>query len=117
MLSVGANGRRPQAWWRYEAGQRYPGIDIETSTLWEMDALGESEESEVLKRWREEFDRSHSPNFCHCRRPGEILKGALARKMHWRWADIPPLLVLRWGRERRHSAAQIRQLQTATRSD
>jgi hypothetical protein len=100
LLTVGSNGHRPAAWWIFEVGLPPPDQEVETSTLWAMGALGEAEEAEIMKRWREEFERSFR------------YQGAQAREWR-RWADIPATLVRAWGVERRHSAAQIKQLASA----
>jgi hypothetical protein len=100
MEQFGSHGRRPMAWWRYEAGDlRYPGHDREQSTLYEAGLLAEAERAELLVHWREEFDRAHGPHFFHCAGPGRILHGAAARRQHFKWADIPRALVAAWHAE------------------
>jgi hypothetical protein len=97
MENHGSRGRRPAAWWRYEAGDlRYPGYDLERSTLYEANVLAEAERAELLRYWREQFDRASAPGFFHCEGPGRFLHGAAARRAHCRWADIPPALVEAW---------------------
>jgi hypothetical protein len=97
MARRGAHGRRPLAWWRYEAGDlRYPGPDRERSTLYEAGLLAEGEKAELLAYWRHEFDRAHGSDFFHCAGPGRILHGAAARREHFKWADIPRSLVEAW---------------------
>ena len=97
MLAV--EGRRPWGWWAFEAGApRYPGRDIERSTLFEAGLLGAEEAAELLAFWREEFDRAHGPDFFHCG-SGKILRGEAARHAHFKWADIPPALVEEWSAE------------------
>jgi hypothetical protein len=101
MEQFGSRGRRPQAWWRYEAGElRWPGRDRERSTLYEAGLLGEEERAELLAYWREQFDRAHDPGFFHCGGPGQFLEGEAARRAHFAWADIPPALVEAWSAER-----------------
>jgi hypothetical protein len=39
----GNNGRRPQAWWKFEAPFKYPGFNRERSALWEGNLLGAAE--------------------------------------------------------------------------
>jgi hypothetical protein len=97
MLAV--DGRRPRGWWAFEAGDlRYPGRDLERSTLFEAGLLGAEEAAELLTDWRREFDRAHGPDFFHCA-SGKILRGEAARHEHFKWADIPPALVDEWSDE------------------
>jgi hypothetical protein len=100
MEQFGSRGRRPRAWWRYEAGDlRHPGRDRERSTLYEANILAEAERAELLAYWREQFDRASAPDFFHCEGPGRFLHGAAARRAHCRWADIPHALVAAWSAE------------------
>jgi hypothetical protein len=100
MEQFGSRGRRPVAWWRYEAGELcYPGYDRERSTLYEAGLLGEGERAELLAYWREQFDRAGAPGFFLCEGPGRFLHGDAARRAHCRWADIPPALVAAWSAE------------------
>jgi hypothetical protein len=100
----GNRGRRPLAWWAFEAPLEHPGCDRERSTLYEAGLLGEEERTELLTYWREQFDRAHGPDFFVCMGPGKILDGAAARCAHFEWADIPRALVEAWGAERRPGA-------------
>jgi len=113
MLLVGGNGRRPQAWWCYEAprGLRYPGHAREQSVLFEAGLLTEVERNELLEFWRREFDRTYSASFFFCEGPGRILQGESGRAAHFAWADIPASLIEAWTAERVRSAAQIRALE------
>jgi hypothetical protein len=95
----GSRGRRPLAWWVFEATIDHPGYARERSTLYEANMLAEAERAELLKYWREQFDRAHGPDFFACMGPGQILEGAAARRAHFEWADIPPALVEAWIRE------------------
>src|SRR5262245_12974140 len=89
MELLGSHGRRPMAWWRYEAGElRYPGYDRERSTLYEAGLLAEAERAELLAHWREEFDRAYDRDFFCCKGPRKFLHGAAARREHFKWADI-----------------------------
>jgi hypothetical protein len=102
MENHGSRGRRPAAWWRYEAGDlHYPGYNRERSTLYEAGLLAEAERAELLAYWRGQFERAWDPNFFHCGGPGKILHGAAARRAHFEWADIPPALVEAWSAEHR----------------
>jgi hypothetical protein len=107
-------GRRPLGWWHFEAGDlRYPGYDRERSTLYETGLLGEAERAELVTWWREQFERAQAPDFWICLGPGRSLEGAPARRQHYKWADIPRSLRLRWTREHRRRGKTIRQLETA----
>jgi hypothetical protein len=100
MPLLALDGRRPWGWWRFEAGDlRYPGRDLERSTLFAAGFLGAEEAAELLSDWRREFDRAHGPDFFHCACSGKILRGEAARHEHLRWADIPPALVDEWSAE------------------
>jgi hypothetical protein len=93
----GNRGRRPQAWWEFEAGDlEYPGYDLEQSTLYECGLLTEAECVQLVERWRQEFERAQDPNFSYCLGSAEFLIGDLARKAHYKWADIPAELVEEW---------------------
>jgi hypothetical protein len=102
MATLAQHGRRPLAWWRYDAGDlRYPGYDRERSTLYEAGMLAEDERAELVAHWREEFDRAHRPDFFCCEGPGRFFHGEPARRAHYRWADIPSELVEEWSAEPR----------------
>ena len=105
---------RRWGWWLFEAGDlRYPGRDLERSTLFEAGLLGDEEEAELLADWRCEFDRAHGPNFFHCA-SGKILRGEAARHAHLKWADIPPALVEEWSAEHDARASLDGRDQTTT---
>jgi hypothetical protein len=82
----GQSGRRPQAWWCFDApelGLQWPGYDREQSYLFEADGvLSESERGELLAFWRREFDRNRKP-------------------AHLDWADLPHSLRKTWSAEKR----------------
>jgi hypothetical protein len=102
MAMWGTNGRRPLAWWCFEAPDDLDyEYATETSTLYEAGLLTESEQAELVERWRHEFDRACAPNFSHCLGPARFLTGAEGREAHYRWADIPATLVEQWEAERR----------------
>jgi hypothetical protein len=112
MQSFGVRGRRPLAWWAYEAKDlRWPGHDREQSTLYEAGVLAEAERVELETFWRQEFARASAPDFVHCAGQGKFLHGAAARRAHFKWADIPKGLIGTWREERRRSAHTIRELQ------
>jgi hypothetical protein len=102
MARWGCHGRRPQIWWELEAGDlEYPGYDLERSTLWRAGFLGEAEKAALEVEWRREFERAHAPHFFFCDGPGQTFQGAVARRGHFNWADIPVELVKQWTGERR----------------
>jgi len=88
-------GRRPMAWWEFEAGDlRYPGYDHEKSVLYAAGALTEAERSELEVTWREAFDQARG-------------KSAKERREAYEFADIPNELIERWqGARRRRSKLQ-----------
>src|SRR5262245_33126190 len=50
----GSHGRRPQAWWCFEApdlGLKWPGYDHEQSYLYEHNVLSEAEQVELEREW------------------------------------------------------------------
>src|SRR5215471_15828875 len=91
------DGRRPQAWWRFEAPQkglyRYPGYEHERSSLYEFsDVLSTQERAELEAYWRREFERSWRPNFSFYA-GGKIHSSDDARWGHWLFCDVPPPLL------------------------
>src|SRR5262249_36205558 len=105
------SGRRPQAWWRFEAADlHYPGYDRERSFLFQRGLLADAERFALLDWWRKEFERAYEPDFFVALGPGEIIEGARARRVHFRWADIPTFLVETWTAERKRRAQTIRGL-------
>jgi hypothetical protein len=85
LLAGYRHGRRPMAWWQFEAGDlRYPGYDREQSTLYRAGLLGEEERAELLEFWRQEFEKASAPDFWTAVRPNCILEGEPARKAHIR---------------------------------
>jgi hypothetical protein len=118
MQQYGHDGRRPMAWWEFEAGDlRHPGLDRERSFLFERGLLADDEKAALLRWWQAEFERSYEPDFFYTERPDEILEGARARALHYRWADIPRWLVKTWTAERKRRGKTIRKLATEAASD
>jgi hypothetical protein len=110
MELLARHGRRPQAWWRYDAPIAYPGYDLERSTLFEAGLLSDDERAELVEDWRREFNRAYEPDFGYCTGPSadgpgaEWLYGRAGRLAHFEWADIPRSLVDEWRAERRRKA-------------
>jgi hypothetical protein len=100
MAAWAKNGRRPQGWWEFEAPFPHPDYECERSTLYEAGLLGEEEKAELAAWWREQFERTFKPHFFVCDGPGRIFEGAVARRKHFAWADIPRRLIDEWTRER-----------------
>jgi hypothetical protein len=110
----GQHGRRPQMWWRYEAGElglRYPGYDHEQSYLYEHAQLSEAESAELIAFWRKQFARAQQPGFSYCLGPLKWVEGTRAQRELYRWADIPSSLIKKWSAERRRQARTIRKLE------
>jgi hypothetical protein len=106
-------GKRPAAWWEFEAPFPRP-FEHEASALYAADLLGEQERAELVSRWRREFERAQRPGFFYCGGPGCIFEGAIARRKHYRWADIPKSLLVQWTKERGRRRRTIRKLATTT---
>jgi hypothetical protein len=96
MAAWAKNGRRPQGWWQFEAPFPRPDYECERSTLYEAGLLGEEEKAELEAWWREQFERTYEPHFFFCDGPGSFFRGAVARRKHFEWADIPRKLVREW---------------------
>jgi hypothetical protein len=92
-------GHRPAAWWNFEApvlGLAWPGYFRSRSYLYERNVLSETERVALEREWAEEIARGYASNFTYIGGPGEVLHGAVARRKHFEWADIPRELVRRW---------------------
>ena len=107
------HGRRPIAWWRFEAPFPYPGYDREPAVLFEAKLLSDAEAQGLETWWREQFERAQDPNFFHCEGPGRFLKGEAARRAHHRWAGIPRSLLRKWTAQRRRQSKTVRELEAA----
>jgi len=113
----GRRGRRPMAWWTYEAPFAYPGFDRETVVLYEAGLLGETELAELTAEWRRQFERAQEPGFEHCigsAKPGDTfatwLEGRAAKRAHYRWAHISPTLVKLYSADYRRRSAKREQV-------
>jgi hypothetical protein len=85
------NGRRPQAWWRYEATFKYPGFNRERSALWEANLLGAAEARALEESWRSAFDQSLMPGFSF-----QGLSGHDGHIAFLVFNDVPADLCERW---------------------
>jgi hypothetical protein len=90
------NGRRPQAWWKFEAPFTYPGFNQEKSTLWAAGLLGAAEARTLEEDWRQEFDRSLAPGFTFNDGPRGVLTGWEAHIAHLVSHDVPADLAEQW---------------------
>jgi len=85
----GQHGRRPQACWEFESSIPFPGPDLERSTLYAAGLLAEGERAELLKYWRQQFDRLFDPSF------GDMVRC----EAHIEWCDLPRSLLAQWANE------------------
>ena len=76
--------------------------------------LSEDERAELVAWWRQEFDKAQAPGFTFCAGPGNFVKGADARREHYRWADVPLELVKEWTTQRRRQNRTIRRRSVMT---
>jgi hypothetical protein len=109
LLMWSKNGKRPAAWWNFEAPFPRP-REREQSRLYEAGLLTEPERVELVAWWRQEFERAWDPHFFFCDGPGRFFEGAVARRKHYDWADIPRALVREWTARRRRRGRTIGRL-------
>ena len=108
MHSFARHGRRPQAWWQFDAPPELVyDFETEKSSLFEAGLLTEPERDALLVFWRSEFERCHQPDFVYCEGPGQFWRGAPAREAHMRWCDCPASLIRQWTRERRNAPKAV----------
>jgi len=88
------NGRRPQAWWRYESPIPWPGFNLERSTLFAAGLLSPAEAFELEASWYEEFNRSLAPDFTF-----QGLTGREAHIANLVFHDVPAALAETWAAE------------------
>jgi hypothetical protein len=92
LMQLFANdGRRPQAWWRYESPVPWPGFNQERSTLLASGLLGKAEARALEQSWREEFDRSLASGFSF-----RDLTGWDAHIAYLVFHDVPAELAEQW---------------------
>jgi len=95
MILFAHGGRRPQAWWRSrEAPFKYPGFNLEKSSLWASGLLGSAEQRQLEEDWYELFVRSLAPDFTF-----QGLSGGEAHIAALMFEDVPPELCERWAAE------------------
>jgi hypothetical protein len=111
------HGRRPMGWWRFESPIPFPGHDREQAVLFEAGLLGEEERAELVAEWHAHYWRAQAPDFWLCLGPGRFLKGAPARRRHYKWADIPKSLLVQWTKERRRRRRTIRELEAVSAAE
>jgi len=102
-------GKRPAAWWDYDALISRPAdSDLETPVLYKAGLLSDAEIAELMPWWREQYDKAQEPDFQYCigtAKPGDTfaswIKGAAAKRAQYRWAGIPRAIIKQWNAERR----------------
>jgi hypothetical protein len=114
LLAEYRHGRRPLAWWAYGSSLPWPGLDHERSALYAAGVLAEEERRELEVGWRREFEKAQASDFWLALGPGRFLKGAPARRAHYRWADVPLELVKEWTTQRRRQSRTIRRRSVMT---
>src|SRR5262245_7613604 len=75
MAYFSSHGRRPMAWWWFEGPFPYPGFEHETVALLEAGLLSEDEKTEIVGRWRRDFERAQAPDFMYVNEPSVVLTG------------------------------------------
>ena len=88
-------GRRPAGFFEFEWDGPRPAYDVERSTLWRANQLGEEEKAALERQWKADFAEAQPDDFTLHDGDG-ILTGDRARAAHYAWADIPRELVKRW---------------------
>jgi hypothetical protein len=106
------DGKRPAGWWEFEAPFPRP-IGHEASALYEANLLGEEERVALVTRWRREFLRAQAPGFFYCGGAGKFFHGGAARRAHYRWCDLPALLLKQWSGEYRRRQGKTTKPATA----
>jgi hypothetical protein len=109
MTAWAKHGKRPAGWWEFEAPFPRPS-GHEQSKLYEAGLLGEEEAAALVSEWRRQFERGYEPHFFHCEGPGRLFSGAVGRRKHYAWADIPTELVKKWSAEYRRRSRIIRRI-------
>jgi hypothetical protein len=113
-LLTESRGRRPAAWWDYDAEiERPKDRDLETPVLYDAGLLSEAEIAELMPQWREHYDKAQEPGFEYCigtAKPGDTfaswIKGPAAKRAHYRWAGIPREIIKRFNAERKKGVAR-----------
>jgi len=121
LLQHCSGGMRPAGWWSFESPVPRPrDRDYAQAALYEAELLTEREISELMSRWRRDFERAQDPGFTYCvgfAKPGNTtatwIQGDAARKALYQWSGIPKALLRKWTAERRRRDKTIRKLETA----
>jgi len=94
MAEWGCNGRRPAAWYEFEApSDLHDDYDRERSQLYERGLLGIDEAARVEADWRADFDRAQT-----------CFRTDAERRRFYREIDLPDSLRKQWEAERRRRA-------------
>ena len=111
-------GRRPEAWWDYEAPFRRPDeYEQEPACLYAAGLLEEEEKRELVADWRETFQSAQQPDFFICCGPGDLRRGVAARRAAYADAGIPRELVRQWTAAHQRRVKTIRKLQTVHKEE
>jgi hypothetical protein len=111
MTRFSGPGRRPWAWWRFDAPEPRNDELTESYQLANLDELTDAEIKILTPEWRRHFDRSFDPDFFYCRGPDDFLEGEEAREALYAWAGIPRAILDQWTTKRERQAKVIRKLQ------
>jgi hypothetical protein len=108
LLAWKAAGKRPLAWWQYDAPpavqDQLGNFDWEEEILWVNNLLRPDEKAELEHDWRQGFEAAWQPGFTHRHQiDGEAywFEGRPARDLYWRWLRIPGPLLRHWKAQRR----------------
>ena len=98
MAEWGSNGRRPAAWYEFEAPpDLHDDYDRERSQLYERGLLGIDEAARVQAEWRQEFDRAQTR-----------FRTDAERRRYYCEIDLPDSLRKEWEAERRRRRKTVR---------
>jgi hypothetical protein len=103
MLSTCRYGKRPAAWWNYEAPFAPPADrHLKPAMLFASKLLPPREAKQLHDYWRARYEQAYEngEGFVHCLGPDEWLHGDAARRAHFRMYGILPALVEQWEQER-----------------
>ena len=88
LLAKSGAGKRPQAWWDYEASESRDEKMAECLQLRRMGELSRAELDALIPLWREWEEKARTIDH-YCAGPGEFLSGRAAYLAWRKWAGIP----------------------------